>query len=502
MIRFLFLNLFLIASFGLSCAQKPKEIVIFHTNDIHGHFFAEPASWRKDHALVGGITALSEQLAKLRKHYPHSLFLDAGDIMTGNPICNIDFHGVRGGAMQEMMHLLGLTASCIGNHEFDLGVDHLRDFVAASPFPVVCSNLIDQKDQRLLTHPYIITRVNGLRVGIIGLIMDDLSTVVSKPVMEPFRVVDVARTAQQMIDQLDPETDLLILLTHLGADQDSILATKIQHADVIVGGHSHTRLDHPLVVHGILIVQAGSYCQNVGVLNLKVAGDSVLSYKAHLIELEVDSSAPHSEITSLADSLEIVIQKQFGQIIGDLETAWIPSYYTGSNVGNWICDRLKERYRVDLAFVNSGGLRKTINPGPLSLLDIQELMPFVNSIVLFEVTGDQLQKIACEQARAQGLRSHGALEMSGLTIEFNHSQDTVVVQQLLVNGNPVSNQKTYRAVSIDYVVQSQTEKYFGCKIVKAQGTGELLSEVITQEIQKLNGKPIHSDPHLRLREIP
>ncbi|RPH94306.1 bifunctional metallophosphatase/5'-nucleotidase, partial [candidate division KSB1 bacterium] len=429
-----------------------------------------------------------------------SLYLDAGDLMTGNPVCNMEYEGVLGGALLEMLKRCGVHAMCLGNHEFDLGADHLRDFIAASPFPILCANLREKNAAHSLSGAVYRVERNGIRIGVIGLMMDNPWGSVARAALQPFAVDSAASTAQKYIDQLDSATDLIVLLTHMGVEEDSLLAMKIHGADIIVGGHSHTRLTEEMRVNGIVIVQAGSYLKNLGVLRLRVAGDSVVSAKDTLLELMLPPNPPQSDASVLADSLELLIQTQYGKIIGDLEQAWKAGYYEGSNVGNWICDRLRERYRADVALVNAGGIRGSLNPGPVSKLDILELLPFTNNMVLFEAKGSDLFIFAAEQATAQGLHEHGALEMSGMTVDYSKTNETTKVVDVKINGKSVVPDKIYRIVSVDYVAQSQAERYLGFNPVDIQTTGDIISDVIMDEIANTKG-PVRSDPNPRLREV-
>jgi 2',3'-cyclic-nucleotide 2'-phosphodiesterase (5'-nucleotidase family) len=483
-----------------ACRAEPRQLVIFHTNDIHGHFVAEHASWRKDSALVGGIAALEGELSKLRAQYPHSLYLDAGDLMTGNPVCSIEYRGVRGGALLEMLSRLEVTAECLGNHEFDLGAQHLREYVAASPYPVLCANVRDKNGTAPLAAAVCQVSENGIRVGIIGLILDDLKDVVAKATIQDFVVNDAAATAQKYIDDLDPVTDVIILLTHMGADADSVLATRIHDADVIVGGHSHTRLAEPKRVNHVIIVQAGSYCKNLGVLELSIAGDSVSAYSGHLEELDYDEHSPRTALAAFADSLDGEIHARYGQVIGELAEQWTPGYYHGSNVGNWICDRLRERYHADMAVINAGGIRTSLNAGPISMLDVLSLLPFENSVTTFEATGADLATFAGEQARAQGLEKHGALEMSGLTVSYRKQGDRVDVVDTKVNGSALDSLKTYHVVSIDYVSVSQADRYLGFLPRHHESTDLMLSEFVMNEIKAATA-PVHADSVPRLQEV-
>lgn len=499
--RFVLLLLVLLCVLG--CRSRPQQITIFHTNDIHGHFMAETVSWRKDGVKVGGLPMLRAYLDSLRLVHPNSIYLDAGDLMTGNPICGIEYNEVKGGALLAMLQMCGIGAMTLGNHEFDLGVEHLRRFVNGAPFPVLCANLRDATSDSLIALSHQTFRIGRVRVGVIGLVMNELAGSVAKSAVEPFCVTDAAFAAQKQIALLDSETDVIILLTHMGVEEDSLLATLVRGADVIIGGHSHTRLMPPLQVNGVVIAQAGAYGKNLGVLELTVTGDSVSEYRGQLIELAERSSHYDSPVADLADSLDAVIQKIYGEVLGYLSTPWKPSYHETSNVGNWITDRLHNRYQADVALVNSGGIRAGIEAGPITLLDVQQVLPFMNSIVTFDTRGSDLQRTALEQARAQGLRRHGALEMSGMIVYFElaGADDSVSVGEIRIGEQPIDTNRMYRVVTIDYVALGHEDRYLGFSPQNVTNTGDLISEVIADEIRNAK-QPILADDVVRLRYVP
>ena len=399
-----------------------------------------------------------------------------------------------------MLHRVGITAQCLGNHEFDLGAGHVRDFITVAPYPLLCANMRDKHGNQPLTLAAHQVSENGVRIGIIGLILNDLKDVVAKANIQEFVVTDAATAAQKHIDELDPVTDLIILLTHMGVEEDSLLATRIHDADVIVGGHSHTRLQKPIRVNHVIIVQAGSYLKNLGVLELAVAGDTVTSYQGRLEELRFDEHAPRTPLAAFTDSLDVAIHARYGQVIGDLEERWTPAYYGGSRVGNWICDRLRERYRADVAFVNGGGIRTTWNPGPITMLDVLELLPFENAVTTFDATGAELLRTAREQAVAQGLEKHGALEMSGMTVSYRQQGADAKLVEARIGAAPIDSAKIYRVVTIDYVAVSQPERYLGFAPRGLETTTSLLSDVITEEIMAAKS-PLRADSAQRLFEV-
>lgn len=120
--------------------EGPVQFVVLHTNDIHGQFTTTEATWKEGNPPIGGFSNLSAVVNGTRANNENVLLLDAGDLMTGNPICDYDYKGVQGGAMMEFMNLLDYDAMCLGNHEFDHGLEALDQLVAMATFPVLSDN--------------------------------------------------------------------------------------------------------------------------------------------------------------------------------------------------------------------------------------------------------------------------------------------------------------------------------------------------------------------------
>ncbi len=485
---------------SLALAQ-PRTITILHVNDIHGHFLPEPAVERGDKALVGGFPALSHYLRVERERTSNSILLDAGDFMTGNPICDIEHRGVRGGALVELLEMVGCKADVLGNHEFDLSQENAHKLMAISAYPIICANLIDSTGNLFVPAATVIYEIGGVRIGIIGLIFEQLNYSASRTNLKGLQVKDIAQTAQRYIDEMDPATDLIVLLTHNGIDNDRELARKVRNADVIVGGHSHTRLNEPVRENGILIVQARCHLQELGVLDLEVAGDTVYSCRGHLIPLLDEGTQPDSHVAAFCDSFKSIIDADYAQVVGYLAADWISAYNEESNVGNWICDRLCEVFGVDVALINAGGIRTNIAAGPVTKLQIAELIPFHNFIVLFSASGTDLNKFAENQAHTHAFQDHGTLEMSGMTMTYRRSEGEVKVTACDVSGKPLDLKREYRIASIDYVAVSQYERYLGFQPQDIQETGQLLTDFVVAQMQKTD-KPILSRVEGRLRQSP
>src|SRR5450759_4767826 len=157
--------------------SQPKSITILHTNDMHASFMPHEATWMREtpKPMVGGFNELSFAVDSIRKINTATLLLDAGDVMTGNPITEYDYKGAKGGALFEMMDRIGYDTWCFGNHDFDLGQKNLLQLTTIAKFPTISANVVNDKGEYPLNNrPYVILNKNGLKIGIIGLMSREL----------------------------------------------------------------------------------------------------------------------------------------------------------------------------------------------------------------------------------------------------------------------------------------------------------------------------------------
>ncbi|MCP4581519.1 MAG: hypothetical protein GY839_07850, partial [candidate division Zixibacteria bacterium] len=266
----------LLLLFAISCGAKgPQPITILHTNDMHGHFVPDEASWLDDRPLVGGFVALDHYVRRARMEASNTLLLDAGDLMTGNLICDMEYKGAEGGALLEMMNMIGYDGMVYGNHEFDKPIANALNLAKIADFPILCANLADSQGTAFGSPAYNIYSSGGLKVGVIGITYHQMAGMAKPDNLDTFHSSEPAEAVNDLVAKIDDSTDLIIVLSHLGYGADQELAGQINNVDLIIGGHSHTRIQFPEVVNKVLIVQAGSYTQNLGRLDLVVAGDTV-----------------------------------------------------------------------------------------------------------------------------------------------------------------------------------------------------------------------------------
>jgi 2',3'-cyclic-nucleotide 2'-phosphodiesterase (5'-nucleotidase family) len=475
---------------------QPKTITILHTNDMHASFIPHEAFWVKENPkpLVGGFNELSFAVDSVRRVKPSTLLLDAGDVMTGNPITEYTYGGAEGGALFEMMNRIGYELWTPGNHDFDISAANLRKLTAIAKFPTISANILDTLNQFPVNNKeYLIVEKNGLKIGIIGIMSDDFYNLVNQNSGAGIKILPTIETVQRLAALLQPRTDLLIALTHQGVDEDSILATKVEGLDVIVGGHSHTRLKHPKRVNGVLIVQTGSNCENLGVLDLKVEKHHVVSYDGSLIPLWYDAARPRTDLSSFIDSLKLVIDQDYSKVIATLKTDWNRGRGE-SGIGNFIADAQREAAGADAGFMNSSGIRKDLAAGPITKRDIFEILPFRNILVTFKLTGKQIRSMI-----EFSLTEHTGVQTSGIQCEWRKKVDGgIEFTSFLVNGKPLDENKTYIGAASDYMM-GESEKYFGLKPLKLTVLNQTVFSAIEMKVRA--AKEISSEIEHRLKLV-
>ncbi len=466
----------------LSCSTTPRQgrVTILHTNDMHAQFTSLPATWVKDDVKpqIGGMVALEYFVRRARDRYSNSLLLDGGDFCTGTLISKIEVNGARNGGFVEMMNMIGYDAIAIGNHELDEGQENLRDLIAFADFDMLAANLIVDGKQ-LAPKAYTIYEVGGVRVGVIGIILSHLFEVTAVNKLHNVHVSDPAETAQRLIDEIDPKTDLIILLTHQGVDNDIELARRLQNVDIIVGGHSHTRLRQPLKENGVIIVQAGSKTRTLGRLTVDVAGDSVSNYEGELTATWVDSvKAPHPALQALVTQYQRQIMAEYGRQIGVLKTAWTKSNAVETNLGDFITDIMRRSTNADFALLNSGGIRKGLQAGPITKMDIWEIFPFSNYVGVFECSGRRLRDIL-EFSLQRSINEGGGIpQVSGIEHRYRVVGDSVRTISLKIGDRRVQPDSLYRGATVDFVISQLS----GFDIKNINMTPLLLPELIIDYI--------------------
>ncbi|SDE12257.1 2',3'-cyclic-nucleotide 2'-phosphodiesterase/5'-or 3'-nucleotidase, 5'-nucleotidase family [Paenibacillus sp. UNCCL117] len=388
----------------------PWKLTVMHTNDTHAHL----ADAARRATLVNQI----------REEGGRSLLVDAGDVFSGD----LYFTKWMGLADLEFMNLMGYDAMTFGNHEFDQGTQTLADFIRGARFPLLSSNIDFQEDPAIrpllraprvldtLTapsadhagvYPYIVLDVNGQKVGVFGLTTEDTKETSSPGKLVAFRPANDA--AAKTVQALQAEgIQVIIALSHLGYNRDRELAAAVPGIDVIVGGHTHTKLEAPVVLTSegadpTVIVQANEWGKFLGRLDVTFDEQGVVMTGPEQLQgrlIPVDASVAEepvakSKLKPYNDELELLKRQKIGQagVLLDGKREHVRSRET--NLGNFIADGMlakgKALKQANVALMNGGGIRDSIQQGDITMGALRTVMPFGNTLYVLEVTGQQLK---------------------------------------------------------------------------------------------------------------
>jgi 5'-nucleotidase len=263
-----------------------KKITILHTNDTHSHIDPFPANHPKN-PNMGGAARRAAIIENIRKEEKNVLLLDAGDIFQGTPYFNY-----YGGELEfKLMSMMQYDIATMGNHDFDNGIDGFYNQLPNAKFDFVSANY-DFKNTVLndIVKPYKIIIKDGIKIGIFGLGVQ-LDGLVDKKLYKETIYNNPIEVAQDMsrILKEKKKCDLVICLSHLGfrykdepeKPSDIVLAQKTKNIDLIIGGHTHTFLDKPVIEKNsdgkeVLINQVGCFGVNLGRIDFYLSNDNTM----------------------------------------------------------------------------------------------------------------------------------------------------------------------------------------------------------------------------------
>ena len=443
---------------GGGTEPRPGHLVIAHTNDLHAHYGPNRADWLEGAPDIGGFGAIGGHVAALHKEHGDDsvLVLDGGDVMTGTPLMEFEVRGARGGAMLDLMETAGMDAWVLGNHEFDIGLDHISNIVRASQIPVLSANL-DAPDGSgapaiMGVQDHSIFERNGLRIGVFGLTTTSLGRLTASGAASGMHVRELAEVAREQVALLEPQVDLVVALTHVGLEEDKQLADEVEGIDLIVGGHSHTSLTEPVRVDDTWIVQAGCYARQLGVVELSVSSGRIVRFESELRDLLPESGPIHPESARLERTWSERVASHFGTVVGRVDGGPLSREYgSESSLGRWAADTVRLAAEADIGLYNPGGLRADIVDGPVTRGALYNVFPFGNSVVVFEVTGEQIVGLLLRNARAELAQDHPVMQLAGLRATWRVRTEVPELVEVEVGGEPLLLDASYTLATNSYI---------------------------------------------------
>jgi len=513
---FILLNSVLIAA-----NEQQQKLIIFYTNDLHGGITEQEADFLNPDfpPILGGGAAAANLIFQARKQAEINgnivLVLDAGDIFQGTPVGT----KTEGQAIIEYMNDVKYDAVSAGNHDFDLGKETFINLTKSANFPILSANIIDKNTNEVFSYikPYTIIEKEGLKLGIFG-----LSTEATEQMSFPDHIagLDFASelpAAKKAVKELrEKGVDLVIALVHTGLPYDTEegfaelkelkqqnvqkqsylnameLANAVEGIDILFGGHIHKGYQQPWEdpENHTLCFQNYGNGGNLGMVTINIdrATKSISGYDlpgrdGGLLLLTNDEFAYDKDIYNSIKEKQEKVEQGYDDVNGTTYYALTRSSQGDSPMSNLICDAMVEATESDFSFTNFGGIRAEIKSGAITPRNVFKVLPFGNSIVVFQMKGSFLKKLVEEKLAA----SNRGMATGGGKIQYDKSKpENEIITSFIIQGQPLDPEKTYRVATTDYLAEGNSGFALLAEIdeTKIARTGIILRVAVTEYIRK------------------
>ena len=450
-----------------------KNLTILHSNDLHGDFLAKEV----DNALLGGVSMLSGYISKVRKETKNVIYAISGDMFRGSLI-DSEYKGI---STIEIMNLLAPDVVTLGNHEVDYGIAHLLFIERCAKFPIINANMYLTTNYSRLFQSHIIMEIDGMRILFIGVLTEEVLAQTRQDKLIG-SIVDIEEASQEIGKICNAyqteDIDFTVVLTHIGIEADKKLAEILDPRwgiDIIIGGHSHTLLEEPVVVKGIPIVQAACGTDQIGRFDIVVDTDtnSIHSYTWQLIPIDEKHCPRDMNLERLILHYKEETDKKYGRILTRFVDCYThPARNQETMLGKLISDAFKDVLDVDIMFFGSGSIRRE-EMGPIvRYQDLLEVLPYNDSVYRVSVTGEQLGRMIKHIFREESFSGHTEFYQfsRGFRVEYDRKKKELV--SMSMNGYEIKDKDTFN-------IGLQSYHYDNMK--------EFLN--VTQEEVSLNQKP-------------
>ena len=361
--------------------EGETEVAILAVNDMHANIDLFP----KFAAMVDSLRAI----------YPDLLLFSAGDNRTGNPV-NDQYNPVNY-PMITLMNETGFDLCAVGNHEWDADIDNLRNDIERANFPFLCANVFVPNGLNLDIKPFVTFEHQGVKMAVVVKIEVSHD---GNPGSHPKKLTKVIfKRANELMHQyryLRDQNDVVILLSHCGVEDDMELAQSSPWLDAIIGGHSHTLIEHPTEANGVLVTQSGSHLKYATLVKLRVKNHKVVGKKAIVLNVNAvrrEKAEIKKMVTEFNDAPSL------NEAIAIAKTR----FENPEELGCMLTDAIREVSEADFAFQNTGGVRvPSLKKGPITVKDVYSIDPFNNEIVVFQMTGQQLKRFVTNTYKKNG----------------------------------------------------------------------------------------------------
>ncbi|WP_113929489.1 bifunctional UDP-sugar hydrolase/5'-nucleotidase [Bacillus sp. P14.5] len=466
-----------------------KSLTILHTNDLHGAY----------EQALRQAAYIKKRVRELKSNGESFLLVDGGDHMD---MSINECLATEGRLDLEMLEETGYHAMAVGNNELLRSTpDQIRKLSLQSKVPWLLANLVEGDGRVIggMKETLLFTASNGMRIGLFSA-TDQFGDLYENK--HGFKNLDTLEAVTKAAGDLKENgADLIIFLSHLGYEADRKMAKEISgRVDVIIGAHTHTVLESPVVESGVLIVQAGSCGTYVGELSLSIdvnetGSHKIESYNGKLVEISPDSEPDHA--------MEAILEKGRKETEHFLSEVLFTTSEPVSNAGviGLIADSLRDRWDSEIGLMYGGAALEGMEAGDVTKGAVLNSCKSMHSPVLMELKGEQIagliedsykNEITSKPVYGNGFRPHGipigSLSFSGVT--WNDRNNTIT--NIRVNGEGLIEDRVYTVGTGSPMLYEEVCGYGsvkGNKLIEV-GKTEMVKDVLMSYLKNL--KTVHS----------
>ena len=456
---YLLVSLFVLL-LGPFFARAEERLTILHTSEHHGTL--QPIE-EGPYKGLGGVARRAGLIEKIRQGAQNVLLVDSGDLVIGTAMSSV----FRGAPDIAAMSLMGYDALGLGNHDFDFGLEHLKDLQRQARFPFLCTNI--RPKQAGVCQPYAVKTVGRLRVGILGLIgRKNYPDSFDRGTVSQLEFQDPLAAAAEAAKELRGRVDLLVAVTHEETIEDLALAKAVPEIDVIVGGHTpgfdglipaggdipvQGRVAPP--PRGPIFVKSHQQARTLGRLDLAVDGHI---RAAEAQNIAIDASLPEEPriaalVQDYAGRLDSETNRVLGRLQVDLQGDAAAVRSRETNFGDLLADLARGRAGTEIAVINGGAIRGSIPAGPVTLKQIMRSLPYNDPLISVKLTGAEVRN-ALENSVSQVPQSGRFLQVSGFSYLFDAAAPRGSrVKEIRVQGVPLAADREYSVVANRFIAE-------------------------------------------------
>ena len=531
--------LFSVATHAQDGASRRVQITILSTTDLHGNI--DPIDYYTNKPDNRGLAKIATLIKRARRDQANTILIDSGDTIQGSPLES--YHSRKNNQppdpMMVVMNSLNYDAMAVGNHEYNFGLKVLEKARSEAKFPWLSANTYDTKTGRTHYAPYLVRDVAGVKVGILGLTTPGVPNwdnppnyaglEFRNPILEAKKWVNVLRTKERV--------DLVVIAMHMGLGEDLrtgelnpgqvphenealAIAKQVSGVDAIFMGHTHREVPS-LLINGVLITQANRWGSHLAradfYLDRTVAGWKIYAKSARTIPAD-DRVEPDPEVVKIAEPYDRETQAWLGHVIGesDVDLNARDARFRDTAILDLIQKVQLEAGKADVSMVASFNSEARIAKGPVTVRDIAGLYVYENTLVVLEVTGQQLKEALEHSAKyfntyvpgkpiAEQIDEKIPAYNFDIAEGVNYDLDIAKpigqrIQNLTFKGQPVRPDQKFRLATNNYRVNGGGgyDMYRSAPVVYR--SGEEIRELIIDWLEE--HKTVPSEPNNNWKLVP